>query len=115
MKTKNYLKSIVGILTICSLSVQAQNLSFTNANSKLPNNAANYRSGCAVSVADVNNDGLDDLVRLNNSTDLHIDIQQRDGSFIGYSLGTFTGGKAWAMTVADFNNDGIKDVVAGMG
>jgi hypothetical protein len=115
MKTK--FKSLLGTsaVMLSMLSAQAQVLSFTNSNSKLPNNAVNYRSGVAVSVVDINNDGLDDIVRLDQSQDLKIDIQGIDGSYTNYSLGSFTGGNAWAMTVADLDHNGIKDVIAGMG
>jgi hypothetical protein len=97
------------------VSAQAQVLSFTDANSKLPNNAVNYRSGNSISVVDINNDGLDDIVRLNNSNELNIEIQAINGSYTSYYLGNFNGGNAWAMTVADLDKNGIKDVVAGMG
>jgi hypothetical protein len=117
MKTTVNFKSLLGTtaLMMGMLSSQAQVLSFTDSNSKLPNNAVNYRSGNSVSVADVNNDGLDDIIRLNQSNQINLDIQNINGGYTNYSLGTFTGGNAWAMTVADLDNNGIKDVIAGMG
>ena len=117
MKTTINFKSLMGTtaLMMGMLSSQAQLLSFTDSNSKLPNNAVNYRSGNSVSVADVNNDGLDDIIRLNQSNQINLDIQNINGGYTNYSLGTFTGGNAWAMTVADLDNNGIKDVIAGMG
>jgi hypothetical protein len=117
MKTKINFKSLFGTsaLMFGMLSAQAQVLSFTNSNSKLPNNAVNYRSGNSVSVADVNNDGLDDIIRLDQSNDINLEIQNLNGSYSSYFLGSFTGGNAWAMTVADLDQNGIKDVVAGMG
>jgi hypothetical protein len=117
MKTTINFKSLLGTtaLMMGMLSSQAQVLSFTNSNSQLPNNAVNYRSGCAVSVADVNNDGLDDIIRLDQSNDINLEIQNLNGGYTNYFLGSFTGGNAWAMTVADLDQNGIKDVVAGMG
>jgi hypothetical protein len=117
MKTMINLKSFIGTtaLMMGMLSAQAQVLSFTDSNSKLPNNAVNYRSGNSVSVADVNNDGLDDIIRLNQSNEINLEIQNINGGYSSYSLGTFTGGNAWAMTVADLDKNGIKDVIAGMG
>ena len=115
MKTTINFKSLIGTtaLMMGMLSSQAQVLSFTNSNSQLPNNAVNYRSGCAVSVADVNNDGLDDIIRLDQSNDINLEIQNLNGGYTNYFLGSFTGGNAWAMTVADLDQNGIKDVVAG--
>ena len=117
MKTMINLKSLLGttVLMMGMLSSQAQVLSFTNSNSKLPNNAVNYRSGNSVSVADVNNDGLDDIIRLDQSNDINLEIQNINGGYTSYFLGSFTGGNAWAMTVADLDKNGIKDVIAGMG
>ncbi|HRG57560.1 MAG TPA: FG-GAP-like repeat-containing protein [Bacteroidia bacterium] len=117
MKTKLYLKSFIGMsaLVLGMISAKAQVLSFTNSNSKLPNNAVNYRSGNSVSVADVNNDGLDDIIRLDQSNDINLEIQNINGGYTSYFLGSFTGGNAWAMTVADLDKNGIKDVIAGMG
>jgi hypothetical protein len=117
MKTTIKLKVLSGLALLLSgaFTAKAQVLSFSNANSKLPNNAVNYRSGCAVSVADVNNDGLDDIIRLNQSSQLNLEIQNINGGYTNYSLGTFGGGQAWAMTVADLDKNGIKDVIAGMG
>lgn len=117
MKTKIKIKSLLGTsaLMLSMFTTQAQMLSFTNANSKLPNNAVNYRSGNSVSVADVNNDGLDDIIRLDQSNDINLEIQNINGSYTSYFLGSFTGGNAWAMTVADLDKNGIKDVIAGMG
>jgi hypothetical protein len=117
MQTLINIKTLLGTtaLVLGILSSQAQVLSFTDSNNKLPNNAVNYRSGCAVSVADVNNDGLDDIIRLNQSNEINLEIQDINGGYTNYFLGSFTGGNAWAMTVADLDKNGIKDVVAGMG
>lgn len=78
---KNYFKNLLlsGFFIAHSMGSFAQ-VSFTNSNNKLPGNAANYRSGCAVSVVDLNDDGLDDIVRLDQSKDLNIDIQGTDGN-----------------------------------
>jgi hypothetical protein len=89
-------------------SVMAQ-LSFTNSNNRL---SVNSRSGCAVTVVDVNHDGLDDIVRLDQSNELHVDLQNRDGSFTNHFIVDIGGGNAWAMTVADVDKNGWKDVVA---
>ena len=109
MKTKFNFKSLLGCtaLMMGMLSAQAQVLSFTDANNKLPNNAVNYRSGNSISVVDINNDGLDDIVRLDQSYELNIDIQAMDGTYTSYYLGAFNGGGAWAMTVADLDKNGI--------
>jgi len=84
---------------------------FANFNSI---SASTTHSGCAVTVADVNNDGLDDLVKMDQSTTLVVDLQNQDGSFTSYNLGNITGAsRVWGMAVADVDRNGWKDVVTG--
>jgi hypothetical protein len=94
-----------------TINSQAQ-FAFTNSNTLLP--AASH-SGCAVTVVDVNNDGLDDIVKMDQSTTLVIELQNRDGSFTHYNLGNITGNsKVWGMAVADVDHNGWKDVATGV-
>lgn len=84
---------------------------FTNNNALI---SAVSHSGCAVSVVDINNDGLDDIVKMDASTTLVIDMQKMDGTFTHYNLGAITGGsRVWGMAVADVDHNGWKDVVTG--
>jgi len=86
-------------------------LSFTNSNSKME---GIYHSGNCVSVVDMNNDGLDDLVLLDQSSDAVIEIQNKDGSFSKHFLATPNGTtNAWGMCVGDFDHNGWKDIVYG--
>src|SRR5688572_4868811 len=93
---------------ICSGAAFGQ-LSFTNTNSLLPFNS---RSGCSVTVVDVNNDGMDDIMRLEQGHLINLELQTRDGDFVNHYIDDIGGGSAWAMTVADVDHNGWKDVVA---
>ncbi|MBI5913961.1 MAG: VCBS repeat-containing protein [Bacteroidetes bacterium] len=94
-----------------TFSAQAQ-ISFTNQTSLLTN-PDGFTSGIAVAIADMNGDGLDDIVRLNNGTTLSIEYQSVPGQpFANYTYGTVPG-DAWAMAVGDVNNDGYCDIFAG--
>ncbi|MCW3071576.1 MAG: ASPIC/UnbV protein [Bacteroidetes bacterium] len=85
--------------------------SFTNANSLIPTAT---HSGCAITVVDVNNDGLDDLVKMDQGTTLLVDLQKQNGTYTHYSLGNITGGsRVWGMAVADVDHNGWKDVATG--
>lgn len=85
---------------------------FTNSNSLLT--PTTMRSGNCVAVVDVNGDGLDDIVRMHQSTDLYVDLQQRSGSFTTYNLGNITGtSRIWGMAIADIDHNGWKDVICG--
>ncbi len=105
-------KSLV-ITSACilgALSTNAQ-FGFTNSNSLTP---IATHSGCAISVVDVNNDGLDDIVKMDQSDVLIVDLQSQGGTYTRYNLGTITGGtNVWGMALADVDHNGWKDVATG--
>jgi ASPIC and UnbV/Secretion system C-terminal sorting domain/Ig-like domain CHU_C associated/FG-GAP-like repeat len=100
----------LSILLFLGSSLFAQ-FSFTNSNTLL---STTSNSGCAVTVVDLNNDGLDDLVKMDQSTDLVVDMQNQNGTFTNYYLGNISGtSKVWGMAVADVDHNGWKDVATG--
>ena len=107
-----FYKSLV-FASACLLGVTNSNaqFGFTNSNSLTP---IATHSGCAISVVDVNNDGLDDIVKMDQSDVLVIDLQNQNGTFTRYNLGTITGGtNVWGMALADVDHNGWKDVATG--
>ncbi len=70
-------------------------------------------SGGVTGVWDMNNDGLNDIVVMDQSTTLKILYQQADGTFVESNIGTSFGTQQWGMTVADIDNDGWGDVMCG--
>jgi hypothetical protein len=80
---------------------------FTFANSNNLLSAASH-SGCAVSVVDVNNDGLDDILKMEGSKVLVLELQNRNGSFTRTDLGTIPdNNQVWGMSVADVDHNGL--------
>jgi hypothetical protein len=96
-------------IILLTLNTASAQLSFTNANSKLE---VMTNSGCVVSVTDVNFDGLDDLVRMDQGHLVNVDIQERDGNFTNYYIRDNGGGSSWGMAVADIDQNGYKDIIA---
>jgi ASPIC and UnbV/FG-GAP-like repeat/Ig-like domain CHU_C associated/Secretion system C-terminal sorting domain len=90
------------------LAMNAQ--TFTDATNLLPNA---YHSGNCTGVTDMNSDGLDDIIILDNSTDLKIAYQQTDGSFVVEDYGTVSNEGQWGMCIGDIDNDGHLDVMSG--
>lgn len=75
---------------------------------------ANHYSGVSMAVCDMNGDGLDDVVRLNQGSVLNIQYQTQPGeAFIPSTNKPLPGDDTWGMCTADFNNDGLGDVLSG--
>ncbi len=69
-------------------------------------------SGAPVAVSDMNGDGLDDIISLDDTRDLFISFQNQDGSFNVVDYPTI-GSSNWGMTVADVDNDGKYEIFTG--
>jgi hypothetical protein len=110
---KNYFKNLLlsGFFIANSLGAFAQ-LSFTNSNSRLTS-ATN--SGCPTAVVDWNNDGLDDIIRLDQGKTVFVEVQRTNQTFQSIALGSFVtnSGWAWGMCVVDLDQNGFKDIIAG--
>jgi len=92
-----------------TMSAQAQ-LSFTNSSNLLNQT---FNSGGVVGVSDMNGDGLDDIVHMNNSRRVMIEYQNPDGSFTLYDYGNISGSDQWGMCIGDVDANGHNDVFSG--
>ncbi|MDZ4750052.1 MAG: FG-GAP-like repeat-containing protein [Flavobacteriales bacterium] len=84
--------------------------SFSNSTALLP---STYHSGGVVGVTDMNNDGYDDIIIMDESTDLYIAYQNMDGTFTEEFYGTVSGDQQWGMAVGNMDNDDHLDVLSG--
>lgn len=87
----------------------AQAQTFTNSNNLLPDS---YNSGGCLGVSDMDNDGMDDIILLDNSNNLKVLYQQMDG-FNEVAYGQVSGANQWGMAIGDCDNDGHSDVFCG--
>lgn len=86
-------------------------VSFTNQSSLL-NTAAAGGHGCGV---DMNNDDLDDIVRISNNG-IYIDFQQPDGSFEQtFFPADFSNSPSWSIAAGDLDDNGFRDLLFGGG
>ena len=83
---------------------------FTDESSEL---TGFLNSGGCVGVCDMDQDGLDDIMVLHESREIHVYYQQGDGSFEEYNYGLVSNGNQWGSCVGDINNDGHNDVFSG--
>ncbi|MEZ4953666.1 MAG: FG-GAP-like repeat-containing protein [Saprospiraceae bacterium] len=87
-------------------------ISFTNQ-TQLLNNPDDFTSGNVLAISDMNADGLDDIIRLDNGSMLSIEYQTPNSEPFGnYSHGNVPS-DAWAIVVGDANNDGYCDIMVG--
>ena len=87
-------------------------IGFTKHNDLL--NPVNHYSGVAIAVVDVNGDGLDDIVRLNQGKDLSISYQTAPNQpFTQQVLAPVSNESQWGMCAADVDNNGICDIMSG--
>ncbi len=97
---------------LCSTGLLRAQVSFNKANAALA--LDNAYSGVAIAVADMNADGFDDIVHLNQGRILTIQYQKPDGSgFTAMEVGSVSGQSQWSMCVADVDNNGFNDVLTG--
>lgn len=98
-----------GLLALLALPVTAQPL-FTIATADLAHTA---HSGGCMGVTDMDGDGLDDVVQLDDSKHVHILYQDQDGSFTHIDYGSVSFSDQWGWAIGDLGNDGHKDIVSG--
>lgn len=96
---------------LLSASVFAQ-IGFTNQNNLLF--PAYHNSGVAIAVLDMNGDGRDDIVRMNQGKQLGIEYQgENNQAFTHLSLGQVSSEKQWGICAADVDNNGFPDLLIG--
>ena len=99
------------LIAACLLNTATQaQTSFVPSNNLLNQT---FNSGGCVGVADMNGDGLDDIVHMNLSRTVMIEYQNPDGSFTLYDYGQVSSSNQWGMCIGDVDNNGHNDVFSG--
>lgn len=95
---------------LCALAATAQPV-FTDHSASLSHAAS---SGTCIGVADMDGDGLDDIVQMDMSTHVYVLYQNTDHTFTTFDYGTVDGSEQWGWAIADLSNDGHKDICSGV-
>lgn len=84
-------------------------ITFTESSDRL--RMLNFSSGVAIGIADMNGDGLDDIVRLKEGKDLYYEIQTDLATpFFQYRVDhNLTSAPFWNIAIGDIDNDGQND------
>ena len=86
-------------------------ISFSNQNELL--NQGNFQSILITGVADMNGDGLDDIIRLEDGITLEVEYQQLGQEFSNLYYGDLAENPQWCLAAADFDGNGINDLLVG--
>ncbi|MDQ3018193.1 MAG: CRTAC1 family protein, partial [Bacteroidota bacterium] len=104
---RTYILFLSGLMFPCLLQSQ----SFTDRRDMLADR--DFHSAVPIAIADMNGDGLDDIVSMNKGTVLNIQYQTPDPSrpFVRYKAPVNIDlGEQNDIIIADFNNDGANDI-----
>ncbi|MEM1323120.1 MAG: FG-GAP-like repeat-containing protein [Bacteroidota bacterium] len=109
---KTYSFILILAMLCCSDAVQAQ-FSFTNQSAELLQKT-DLKSGVAMGIADMDGDGLDDIIRLDQAQSLWIDYQVAGAdSMRSVSYGRIADSNQWTLTIGDVDNDGVCEIMTG--
>ncbi len=124
---KNFTLKITTLIafSVGTLGVSFAQMTFTNGNSVLHTDAGvagsngGVHSGNTVLIVDIDNNGLDDIAKLDENRYLDIEYQQVGGTFVHannvFDVGS-SGDNIWGASMADVDHNGMKDFLyAGWG
>ena len=100
------------LTALCGLSsgLCAQ-ISFSNRTDLLP--SGKHFSGVAMAVVDINGDGHDDIVRLDQTYFVQMEIQNASNTPFQFTEMVELDGSQWGICIGDVDNNGLPDMLCG--
>ncbi len=112
MNLKSFIQGILALLFICAFANESFcQIGFTDSSNNLAN--AFITSGAPIGVADLNGDGLDDIVRLHKTNVVGIDLQTESGIFENNLVNITTNTSNWSLCIGDYDRNGLNDIFLG--
>jgi len=105
---RNY--TLLILISLFIHSVSNGQISFSQASIDVFN--LDVGSGAPMAISDMDGDGLDDIISLDQTRDLFISYQEMDNSFSTVDFPNL-GTSNWGMTIGDVSNDGLCEVLTG--
>ncbi len=106
-----FLSAILCPAILFAQQLNTEDFAFSNQNYLLA--GSTFRSDVVMGIADVNADGLDDIIRLRQGVSLDIQIQHNHQSFTSYSFGEVSDRKQFSLAIADVDGNGFNDLLLG--
>lgn len=107
----SYKLTIAILISFIYSGISAQ-VTFTDRSAWLSGD--NNHSGVAMGIIDMNGDGLDDVVRLNDAKHLNFQLQSQNSQAFDALVGPTTSNNGqWSMCMADIDNNGTNEVMVG--
>ncbi|MEM1323537.1 MAG: FG-GAP-like repeat-containing protein [Bacteroidota bacterium] len=91
---------------------RADNFSFSNQTIELLPTSS-FKSQYVIGIADMNNDGLDDIVRLSSGQNMEIQYQNTGAAFQNLRLGSIGNQEQLTLCIADVDRDSFNDILIG--
>ncbi len=98
------------LLPMLASTAAAGQFSFSDQTGWLQVNGVS--SGAPMGIADMNGDGRDDLIRLDDTRRLIIEYQGDDNDFSALNYGDLLG-QQWGLCIADVDGNGYNDILTG--
>lgn len=105
----NHFKALVALIALSGV-MQLNAQTFTDFSNLLQDD---YNSGGCVGMTDMDGNGYDDIILLDNSHDLKILYNTGGTSLTEVDYGPLSSSNQWGFTVGDLENDGHNDVISG--
>ena len=117
MSPRPFLSIVATTIALFSSERAFAQFSFTERTSLLSNRpgTSTFHGGAPIAITDMNGDGRDDIIRLDQLRYLTIEFQMAPGEPFRHHTVASLANEPWAICIADVDKNGFNDIVAAGG